>query len=326
MKKVAALCLVVLAPLVAEYLLGNVSTRLLLGLPFLMPMYGGGALLIREIVRRTGRGWGTILMLAAAYGVIEAGAFDGSLFNTGFDGLDFGAMFSPALGFSPYYAFHFVVGHAIWSISVPIALVEALFPAHRTTPWLGPVGRSVTAIAYVLGGLLILSDSRHTGNFHTSWAQLAGVLVVALLLVTLGFAARWRPRPVDWPVPRPLVVGLAALVTTSIVFASPESWAGLALAAIVLCGSFFALELASAGPSWTPLHTLALAGGALLTYAWGGFVVLDQHGRTGLGDIAGNLVLVAGAVLLIWVATRRTGRFGLQSAYGSAGSGPYTSS
>jgi hypothetical protein len=325
-KKLAALCLAVLAPLVAEYLLGNVSTRLLLGLPFLIPMYGGGALLIREVARRTGRGWGTILLLAAAYGVIEAGAFDGSLFNTGFDGLDFGAMFSPALGFSPNYAFHFVVGHAIWSIAVPIVIVESLFPAYRATPWLGPVGLSVTAVTYVLGGLLILSDSRDTGNFRTSPTQLAGVLVVAAAFVTLGFAVRWRPRPVDRPVPRPLVVGVAAFVATSIVFASPESWAGLAVAATVLCGSFFAVVLAAARPSWTPLHAVGLAGGALLTYVWGGFVVLDQHGRTALVDIAGNLVLSAGAGLLIVVAARRTGRFGLQSAYGSAGSGPYTSS
>jgi hypothetical protein len=319
-KKLAALCLVVLAPLVAEYLLGNVSTRLLLGLPFLMPMYGGGALLVREVARRTGRGFGTILLLGAAYGVIEAGAFDGSLFNAGFGGLDFDAMFSPALGFSPYYAFHFVAGHAIWSISVPIALVEGLFPAHRTTPWLGPAGLSGTAVAYVLGGLLILSDSRHSGDYRTSPVQLAGVLVAAALLAILGFAVRPRPRPVARWMPRPFVVGLAAFAATSIVFASPESWAGLALAAAVLLG--FAVFVVLAGAA---THAVALAGGALLTYGWGGFVVLYQYGRTAPLDIAGNVVLSAGAVLLIVVAARRTRRFGLQSAYGSAGSCPYTS-
>jgi hypothetical protein len=288
-----------------------------------MPMYGGGALLIREVARRTGRGFGTMLLLGAAYGVIEAGAFDGSLFNAGFGGLDFGAMFDSSLGFSPYYAFHFVVGHAIWSIAVPIVIVESLFPAYRATPWLGPVGLSVTAVAYVLGGLLILSDSRRTGVFRTSPVQAAGVLAVAVLLVTLAFVVHWCPRPRFEP--RPLVAGLAAFAATSIVFASPESWAGLALAATVLFGFAAFVVLAAAGPSWTPTHTVALAGGALLTYGWGGFVVLSQYGRTAPLDIAGNVVLVAGAVLLIVVATRRTRRFGLQSAYGSAGSGPYTS-
>jgi hypothetical protein len=55
-----------LAPLVAEYLLGNVSIKEITGLLFLAPMYGGGALLIREVARRTGRGWPTIILLAAA--------------------------------------------------------------------------------------------------------------------------------------------------------------------------------------------------------------------------------------------------------------------
>ena len=324
-RKLAALSLLVLAPLVAEYLLGNVSVRLLIGLPFLIPMYGGGALLIREVTRRAGRGWGTILMLGAAYGVIEAGAFDGSLFNPGFDGLDFGAMFSPALGFSPYYALHFVVGHAIWSIAVPIALVEAVFPAHRMTPWLGPVGLAITAVGYVGGGLLIRADSRDTGNFRTSGAQLAAVLGLAALLVVAAFAIRWRPRPAGKPVPRPLFVGAAAFLATSLVFAAPESWTGIALTAAVLLGSLLLLVLGSARPSWTDNHVVAVAGGALLTYVWGGFVVLAVHERVAAVDIAGNLVLSAGAILLIVVATRRSTRFGLQSGYGSAGSRPYAS-
>jgi hypothetical protein len=324
-KKLAALVLAALAPLVGEYLLGNVSSRLLLGLPFLMPMYGGGALLIREIARRTGRGYGTMLALAGAYGVIEAGAFDGSLFNSGFGGLDFGAMFSPWLGFSPYYAFHFAVGHAIWSITVPIALTEAVFPAHRATPWLGRIGLAITAVVYVLGGLLILNDSRRSGDYRTTAAQLTGVLAAAGLLVVLAFTVRWRPRPLDRPLPRPLWFGVGAFVTTSLVYASPESWPGLAGAAAVLVIAVLSLVLAAASPSWTPMPVVAVAGGALLTYVWGGFVVLDLYGRTGAVDIAGNFVLSAGAVLLIVVAARRTARFGLQSAYGSAGSRPYAS-
>ena len=32
----------------------------------LAPMSGGGALLIREVARRAGRGWPTVLLLAAA--------------------------------------------------------------------------------------------------------------------------------------------------------------------------------------------------------------------------------------------------------------------
>ena len=51
-----ALALFITAPLVAEFLLGNLPIKLLSALIVLGPLYGGGALLIREWVRRTGRG------------------------------------------------------------------------------------------------------------------------------------------------------------------------------------------------------------------------------------------------------------------------------
>jgi hypothetical protein len=52
-----ALGLLMLAPLVGEYLLGNVAINQLVALAFLAPLYGGGALLIREVARHTGHGW-----------------------------------------------------------------------------------------------------------------------------------------------------------------------------------------------------------------------------------------------------------------------------
>src|SRR5690348_15573402 len=76
-----ALGLFLLAPLVGEYLLGNVAISQLIALAFLAPLYGGGALLIREVARRTGRGWPMMVLLALAYGLLEAGMLDQSLFN-----------------------------------------------------------------------------------------------------------------------------------------------------------------------------------------------------------------------------------------------------
>jgi len=47
---------VLAAPLIAEYLLGNLPITMLGALVVLAPMYGGGAILIRETVRRAGLG------------------------------------------------------------------------------------------------------------------------------------------------------------------------------------------------------------------------------------------------------------------------------
>lgn len=71
-----AMSLVLLSPLVGEWLLGNQSIANLGGVFLLMPMYGCGALLIREASRHFGRGWPTIFLLAAAYAVLEEGPID----------------------------------------------------------------------------------------------------------------------------------------------------------------------------------------------------------------------------------------------------------
>src|SRR6202042_2013403 len=70
-----------LAPLVAEFLLGDLPINLLGALVVLAPMYGGGALLIREVVRRTGGGWPSIFVLGFAYAVFEEAFTTQTLFN-----------------------------------------------------------------------------------------------------------------------------------------------------------------------------------------------------------------------------------------------------
>ena len=75
------LLLLVIAPLVAEFLLGDVTLASLPALVLFIPLYGGGAVLIREVVRRGGGGWPAIVVFAAAYGVVEEGLATQSLFN-----------------------------------------------------------------------------------------------------------------------------------------------------------------------------------------------------------------------------------------------------
>jgi hypothetical protein len=69
----------------------------------------------------------------------------------------------PALGISAYHAWTFVIGHSVWSIAVPIALVELLFLDRARTPWLGRVGLALIAVGYLAGCLTGLrpSPTRH---------------------------------------------------------------------------------------------------------------------------------------------------------------------
>jgi hypothetical protein len=88
-----ALLLLVLSPLVAEFLLGDFTIRQLGYLVVFIPQYGGGALLVREVARRARRGWPTMILLALAYALIEEGFTTQTLFNPSYLGmrlLDYG--------------------------------------------------------------------------------------------------------------------------------------------------------------------------------------------------------------------------------------------
>ena len=83
----AVLVLVVLAPVCAEYSSGYLPNTgnpvaLVGGLVVFAPLYGGAALLVREAAVRTGHGWAGVLLLAAAFGVVQAAMIDLSLFTT----------------------------------------------------------------------------------------------------------------------------------------------------------------------------------------------------------------------------------------------------
>jgi hypothetical protein len=319
-----ALGLFFLAPLVAEYLLGTISLSQLVALPFIAPMYGGGALLIRELARRNGRGWPTIVLLAAAYGLLEAGLLDQSLFNPSYLGHDFqSAAHVPALGVSAHYALVFVAGHAIWSISVPIALVETLVPDRRTTPWLGAPGLTVTAVVFLAGCALIAWDHQVTERFLPTPGQLGGTAAAVVALVAVAFAVGRRARPRTPPArraPGPWRVGAAGLLASSLFFARPESWLGVAMGLLLVAAMAVAVARWSRRAGWGAAHRFALAGGALLTYAWVGFALTPLMGAPGAPDLIGNAVFALGALALL-VACGRTVRGAASSRARPPGAG-----
>ena len=95
-----------LAPFISEYLLGDFPLTKLGYLLILGPLYGGGALLIREVVRRSGRGWPTIFMLAFAYAVLEEAFTTQTLFNPNYLKLNLHLLdpaYIPALGIGGWW-------------------------------------------------------------------------------------------------------------------------------------------------------------------------------------------------------------------------------
>lgn len=311
-----AVGLILLSPVCAEYLVGYDDSTgdpvaLLGGLLILGPLYGAPALLIREVARRCGVRWPGILALALAFGILQAGVVDQSLFSESYRDIDYWeGQLRPTwvapLGLSGHNALTFLGGHTIWSFGVPIALVEALSPAQARRPWLRWPGLLVTTALYVAAALVIWSAHQDTESDHASAAQVTGSVVVVAILVALAVTVgRRTPATREHAVPPPLLVGvlsLAAALTTNFV---PNSWLGVAITLALLAVSAVAVARLSRSQRWDARHVVALATGALVANALLGFLV------TPLGDVppapkyGHNTVLLVGSVLLgLWAARR----------------------
>ncbi len=306
MRWLAVFTLMILSPLIAEYLLGSLPVSMLPILPVMMLMYGTGAALIRETVRHTGKGWPSLILLATAYGFIEEGLVTQSLFNPNYLHLrllDFG--FIPWLGTSPVWAVNVLGLHMFWSISVPIGLTECLFPARRTTPWLGPVSLAVVTVLFLLGSGLVAAFTYKSLPFVAPPAQIISTLIIVAALAAAALA--W-PKPqaaTGGPAPHPVILFLIGLVPGSAFVATEYygrgilhvGWpgavallAGCELAALVL------MLTLTRGRTWTDVQRFALTAGALSVYVWLGFPTdASLHGPA---DLPGHAILAAAIVIV----------------------------
>ena len=133
------LFLFLLSPAVGE-LLSGASPPLAffnpVGLVFLSSLYGSGALLVRDYARRWGKSWRSILLLGAAYGIIEEGILVRSFFNPAWKDLGVLGTYGRWLGVNWVWAEWLTIYHAIFSITIPILIVELYYPEARAKLWL----------------------------------------------------------------------------------------------------------------------------------------------------------------------------------------------
>jgi hypothetical protein len=314
----AALTLVALAPLVAEVTLGTVPLEMIWVVLVYLPIYGAGVLVIREVVRRTGGGWGSMLLLGLAYGLVEEGVALQSLTSPHLYGA---AGWGPRpFGINSAYAELNLPYHAVFSVAIPIALVERIFPSLGRTPFLRRSGLIVTAIVAILGvGLLRASvPPSEDPGYALSIPALAAlaVLVVALVMAAVrlpGGSMRGGVEP-----PRPAIVGsgCAAAVLGYLGLLYPFGGARqpaftdglwvlvpMLVAAVVAVSAGLALRRWSTAPGWTPRHQLAALGGALLAHTtFGAVAVAAAHGAP---DVAVQLAWGLATVLLLVALDRR---------------------
>lgn len=178
---------------------------------------------------RTGCGWPTILLLAAAFGVLQAGLVDQSLFNPVYARYD---VQHPAhvddIDISLYYLVAFVSGHVVASIAAPLVIVGT-WSRRPAEPWLGRLG------LWLIGVLNLVS----TVVNHVGVKDEEGD----------GFQSA------------PLQVGVAAATVALLIGAALA--AGIVFIAVVTA----AVGTWSRSIRWTGTHTFALAMGSVLVGA-----------------------------------------------------------
>lgn len=303
--------LLLLAPWVGEFLLGNKPFTALPELMLLVPMYGGGALFVREAARRTGRGWPTMMLLAAAYALLEEGLITQMLFNPAYLGLSSfsGFAYVPGLETSASIVQAALTMHTVWSICVPIAMIEA-FGKNPVQPWLSKTALVINGVVFVVGSVFLAVIQYEQFHFLASPAQLlALLLMIASLVILAFFSGRHQARPLDAAAPKPWLVGLTAFGLSSLYWISDLfltggalEWLPVGLWFVLVGASVALLRRYSRRQGWGRTHHLAVAGGVLVTYVWEGFVQAWALGFPRDIAVFGNVMFGVSAVTLLTAA------------------------
>ncbi|MFZ0038427.1 MAG: hypothetical protein WAK91_13445, partial [Candidatus Acidiferrales bacterium] len=145
--------LILLAPLIGEVLSGATRMSFIFALVPEIMVWGCGALIIRETVRRWGGGWTSILLLGLALSVAEEFVIQ----QTSLAPLPWAAE-SPGYGRLwgiNWVYFLFMLGYeSVWIALVPIQLTELLFPERRNAPWLKRLGLIISGVVFVFGSYI----------------------------------------------------------------------------------------------------------------------------------------------------------------------------
>jgi hypothetical protein len=193
--------LFLLAPAIGELLSGSSPpSEFFTPIAFLLlsALYGSGAIVVRELRIRWKKGLGSMLLLGAAYGVLEEGLMVGSFFNPHWMDLGLLGVYGRWLGVNWVWAEMLIIFHSVYSITVSIMLVELTFPKRSNENWVSKkmfwAIVALLASVVALWGLYIflpkrLLDTSSTVSFRSSSD---GCLRLCRVQASLKLGANWR--------------------------------------------------------------------------------------------------------------------------------------
>jgi len=261
-------------------------------LVFLCAFYGCAALLLRDAWRARNLGWASVILLGVSFGAMNEGVIAAKWWMIPAKG------YTLTGGVNWGWATALTMFHVVYSMVIPILVVELLFPRVANQPWLRRRGTIIAATVLGLTQLLGLFARDHQPNRSLA-------LAFALLLIPIAFLLpRARPRPFDQR-PAPGLWKLrftgfcVALLYFILIYFVPGAWSPPTPVIVGLLGAYFALclwrlRVWTGRVGWGRRQELALITGVLTLNL---IIVSLQPG----GEI---FVTVPFFALLVWLAVR----------------------
>lgn len=321
------LVLVLLAPVLAELLMGVVRlTNLWLLVPEML-VYGTAAVAIRYLARSRGRGWRTMLLLGIAFAI----ALETLILQTSLTPQFFPAgtnSFGWVNGVQWIYLFAIVGYEAVYAIVLPIKLTELIFPKRRNDLWFGRRGFYITLVIFLLSsvGVWLLWSRVGVTRYGPSTYQIPpfyyliallviGVLVAGTLLLRIparNAASKhraWSPWLIG---PIAFVFGLVWFVLIAFAFLDASKLGGLPVPAPLVFGVIWGalvilfISYQTKGRGWDDSRRFAVIFGAMLASMLGGVaVVVTAAPIDKLGKLVFDLIAVGLFLVLAWQVHRR---------------------
>lgn len=282
--------LLFLAPFIAEVLSGATRLSVLFVLVPEMMVWGGGALLARELVRRWRAGVISLFLLGLALSIAEEFIVQQtSLAPLPFPGAN--VAYGRYFGVNWIYFLFMLAYESGWVVLVPVQVTELLFPAHRDKPWLRTRGIIVCIIAFALGCRAAwygwtqrALPAMHVRPYHPPILALALGLIAIAALAGLAFLLRacGHSLHVSRHAVSPWVVGIAALVfgcgwwaLMTLVFMPHPRIAAPTAVLLGILWAIIALALLlywSESAGWTDMHRWSAAFGATVSCMLPGYI------------------------------------------------------
>lgn len=297
------LCLALLSPGIPEYLSSSSALSAVLTNPlfFLLQLganlglYVPGVLLIREAVVRWNKGWASVLVLGAAYGILEEGIALETLFYSGAGPVgDFG-YYGHWLGVNWVWVPGVLLVHMIFSISLPILLLGLALPKTQGCSLVGRTGIGLALLAWAIDIPLLMVFVHAVYHYWMGWPIFFSSLAIIGLLVWTAYRLPSTFLPARSGPPR--VTPLRAAILGLIFFPPIWLFEGLFRAwHVIPIGTILAILLFELGLGYVVVRVIgttanerqlvALASGALLPIAFVGVVAELPIPVTALADLA----------------------------------------